>query len=150
MDEAAINPLLLCCICEKPFVEPCTADDARRGCRSCLSDYSLSLTPIEEVIVIEMLNSIPVRCSQCGDVNIRRGNFKKHQQEACKRAVVPCKAADMKCSWKGAREQLDEHLKECIFEPLRPALEEIINENKQFQERISKLENIVNRLTRNQ
>ena len=65
-------------------------------------------------------------------------------KNACKRAVVPCKAADIKCPWKGAREQLEKHLEECVFEPLRPALEEIIMENKELKEKMAKLEDLVN------
>jgi hypothetical protein len=109
MDDKSINPLLLCCTCEKPFVDPVTAEDNRRGCRACLSNYSSTLTPIKEWIVLEMLNGLLVRCSQCGEVNIRRGDLKQHEEKDCKRAVVSCIAADIKCPWKGAREQRDEH-----------------------------------------
>jgi hypothetical protein len=93
-----------------------------------------------------MLNGLLVRCSQCEEVNIRRGDLKQHEEKDCKRAVVSCIAADIKCPWKGAREQRDEHLKLCVFEPLRPALSEIIMENKQFHDQIHKLETLVNEL----
>ncbi len=146
MDDTLINTLLLCCICENPFVDPVTAEDNRRGCRTCLSNYSSTLTPIKEWIVLEMLNGLLVRCSQCGEVDIRRGDLKQHEENSCKLAVVPCKAADIKCPWTGAREQLEKHLESCVFQPLRPALLEIIMENKKFHDQIYKLETLVNEL----
>jgi hypothetical protein len=146
MNDRAINHLLLCCICEKPFVDPVTANDSRRGCRQCLSPYSDTLTPIQEWIVLEMLNGLLVECLQCGEENIRRGDLKQHEQTKCKQALVSCRAADIKCPWKGARAQLDKHMEGCVFEPLRPALSEIINDNKQFQDQIHKLETLVNEL----
>lgn len=149
MDESTINSLLICCVCERPFVDPVTAGDSRRGCRSCLSD-SPPITPILEWIVLEMLNGLLVQCIQCGETNIKRGQFEEHVQRSCSRAVIPCKAADIKCPWRDAREKLKEHLAKCVFEPLRPALQEIITENKQLQERIQKLELSVNQLRENQ
>ncbi len=146
MDEKTISPLLLCCICWKPFVDPVTAEDNRRGCRACLSQNSSTLISIQEWIVLEMLNGLLVKCLKCGEINIRRGALKEHEQKACKQAVVPCRAADIKCPWKKAREQLDKHMETCVFEPLRPALSAIITENHQFQERITKLETLVKEL----
>jgi hypothetical protein len=150
MDERPINSLLLCCVCEKPFVDPVTAQDSRRGCRSCLEKTGGTLTPILEWIVLEMLSGLPVRCTQCDELNIKRGNLKQHEQTECRLAVVPCEAADIKCTWQGAREKRDKHSLECVFEPLRPALQEIITENKQLRERIEKLELSVNQLRGNQ
>jgi hypothetical protein len=137
-------------MCEKPFVDPVTAQDSRRGCRSCLEKTGGTLTPIQEWIVLEMLNGLLVRCTQCEELNIKRGDLKQHEQTACRLAVVPCIAADIKCTWQGAREQRTKHLSECVFEPLRPALQEIITGNKQLQERIQKLELSVNQLRGNQ
>ncbi len=140
MDTTTINHLLLCSVCNHPFVDPVTAEDQRRGCRTCLSSSS-SVKPIQEFIVLEMLNSLRVRCTQCEETNIRRGDLKQHEQKACRRAVVPCKAADIKCPWKGPREQLDAHMDHCVFEPLRPALSEMIMEIKQLKEQLTRLEN---------
>jgi hypothetical protein len=150
MDEKTIHPLLLCDVCKRPFVDPVTAADERRGCRACFTKDSLfqssSLVPIHEPIVLKMLDNLLVRCTQCEETNILRGVLHKHEQNECKRTVVPCKAADIKCRWQGVRGQLDAHMDECVFQPLRPALEEIILENKQFKKQIEALENSVKQL----
>ncbi|CAF2951471.1 unnamed protein product [Rotaria sp. Silwood2] len=150
--DQKINPLLICCICQKPFVDPVTTVDHRRGCRACLTEYSShrlpSVTPIQEWIVLEMLNSLLVECTRCKEINIRRGDLKQHEEESCKRAFVLCKAADIKCPWKGVREELDAHLEQCVFEPLRPVLAEIIMGNKQFKEKIDTLEILIKKFTK--
>lgn len=146
MDPQAVNPLLLCEICERPLVDPVVNDDGSFGCQLCLEPISTSVKLITEPIVLGMLNTIPVRCSKCGVENILRGNFKKHEQEECRRAFVHCPAADIKCPWDGPRESLDQHKAVCVYWPIRPALLEIITENKQLKERLEKLEHIVNEL----
>ena len=150
MDEKTISPLLLCYVCEKPFVDPVTDKNKQRGCRSCFPASDGPFTNITEWIVMEMLNGLLVQCIQCGEINIRRDALEKHEQTACRRAMVSCTAADIKCTWKGARVERDQHLAECIFEPLRPALAEIITENKQLQARIEQLERQMKELTARQ
>lgn len=93
-----------------------------------------------------MLDSILVQCLRCGETNIKRGEFQLHEQNSCQQAVVPCISADIKCPWKGTRKERNAHMNECVYEPLRPALSQIINENKQFHEKISKLESLVREL----
>lgn len=146
MDRKIISPLLLCCICRDPFIDPVTAEDQRRGCRSCFTPKDGTLTNIADFIVIEMLNSLLVQCTQCGQTNIRRDALEKHEKTDCRRAIVTCKAADIKCPWEGIREQLDDHLINCIFEPLRPVLGELVMENKLLREKIEKLERRVDEL----
>ena len=143
MDEATISTLLICSVCEKPFIDPVTAGDQQRGCRSCFTANEGPFTDITEWIVMEMLNSLLVQCVQCGEINIRRDALEKHDQTACRRAMVRCEASDIKCAWKGTREQRDRHEVECIFKPLRPALSDIITENKELRERIEQLERTV-------
>jgi hypothetical protein len=144
MDGKTISQFLLCCVCEMPFVDPVTAEDGQRGCRSCLERTGGTLKPIQELIVIEMLNALYVRCLQCEEENIKRGDLKQHEQISCQLALVHCKAVDIKCPWRGARQQLPNHTLECKFEQLRPALQEMITESKQLRERIQKLELLVN------
>lgn len=146
MDEATINALLICSVCEKPFVDPVTAGDKQRGCRTCFTANEGPFTDITEWIVMEMLNGLLVQCVQCGEINIRRDALQKHEQTACRRAMVRCDAADIKCAWKGTREQLNEHVAVCIFRPLRPALLDIITENKELRERIEQLERTMEEL----
>ncbi|CAF4010818.1 unnamed protein product [Rotaria sordida] len=151
MADQQINPLLICSICQNPFVDPVTSEDHRRGCRDCFTEYLLSqsvaVTPIQEWIVLEMLNSLLVECTKCNENKIRRGDLKRHEEKSCRRAFVLCKAADIKCPWQGVREELDTHVKQCVFEPLRPVLAEIIMENKQLKEKIDRLEILIKKFT---
>ncbi|CAF1321836.1 unnamed protein product [Rotaria sp. Silwood1] len=151
MTDQQINPLLLCSICQKPFVDPLTTKDNKRGCRACFTDYSSSqsvpMAPIQEGIVLEMLNSLLVECTKCKDKNIRRGDLQRHEEKSCKRVFVQCKAADIKCPWKGVREELDAHMEQCVFEPLRPVLAELIMENEQLKEKIDQLEILIKKFT---
>ena len=148
MDRKTINPLLLCRICKDPFIDPVTTEDQSRGCRSCFTSKDGTLTNITDFIVTEMLNGLLVQCTQCGQTDIRRDALEKHEQITCRHAVVVCKAADIKCPWNGTREQLERHLTSCIFEPLRPALGELVMENEQFREQIEKLVRRVDELQR--
>ncbi|CAF2996991.1 unnamed protein product [Rotaria sp. Silwood2] len=168
MDESSIHQLLKCKLCSKPFVDPVSTQNGERFCRSCISqiirrdnpDESSrtntdnenqlskiqSLTPVTEGLVLEMLDSLLVRCGKCGISNIPRGRFNEHKNKECLKASTLCEAADIKCPWIGTREDLDQHLKECKFEPLRPALEEIFNEHDQLKNLIKILETQINEL----
>lgn len=146
----SISPLLLCPICEDPFIDPVTAANGRRGCRACFGSTDGPFVDIKEWIVVEMLNALLVQCEACDQTNIRRDALEKHEQTVCKRAPVSCKAADIKCDWRGERQQLDAHMETCIFEPLRPALAELITENQQLREWIDRLERLVDQLKEQQ
>ena len=143
IDNKSISPLLLCCICKDPFVDPVTDKNNRHGCRSCFTSTDGPFTDITEAIVVGILHSLLVRCTLCEQTNIRRDALDKHQQTVCPQAVISCKAADIKCPWKGRREQLDQHFAGCVFQPLRPALAEIITENRELREKIEQLERLV-------
>ena len=150
MSNQRIDSLLRCAVCDEPFIDPVTAPDGRKGCRLCLTEDSPSqsakLQPIEELIVLEMLRSLKIQCPQCEEINIRRGDVEKHQQNTCRRAIVSCQASDIKCPWRGAREKLDDHMDHCVFQPLRPALSELITQNKHLKEQLNKLETSVQQL----
>jgi hypothetical protein len=149
MNEEAINPLLKCEICSKPYVDPVVTADERRGCRKCLNQNlsgSELLTPITEKIILRMLADLLVRCEKCGEIDIRRGDLQEHNETECMLAMVSCTSSDLKCRWRGTRIQLGEHLDICVFEPLRPALGSMIEENKRFKEQINQLTTLVNKL----
>ncbi|CAF3424979.1 unnamed protein product [Rotaria sp. Silwood1] len=168
MDEPSIHALLKCKLCSKPFVEPVSTQNGERFCRSCISqilrrdqshdngttnitnEYQSStkqnLIPVTEKLVLEMLDSLLVRCGKCGKTNLLRGQFDEHKNNECPKVTALCQAADIKCPWVGIRENLEEHLNECKFEPLRPALEEIFNEHNELKNRIKTLETQINEL----
>lgn len=150
MDESKVHDLLKCKICKKPFIDPVTTSDNRRFCRACFVhdnnstrptvDISDSLAPVTETLVLEMLNAILVRCIRCGMKDIERGKFIEHISTICPKAQVQCTAADVKCPWVGAREELDDHYEHCRFESLRPVLAEIMYEQSTLRRRIEALE----------
>jgi predicted RNase H-like nuclease (RuvC/YqgF family) len=140
MNEDSINVLLKCKLCSKPFVNPVKTTDGRRGCRECISsddENSQNLIPIEEKLLLELLDDLPVECIKCKQTNIRRGGLEQHNNTTCIKRICSCKAADLKCPWTGFYEQLNHHLESCSFELLRPILTEILNQNKQSNEQIN-------------
>ncbi len=168
MDESSIHPLLKCNLCRKPFVDPVSTQTGDRFCRACIvgvlsrrsiigsistkdnhSDQQIpipNLTPVTERLVLEMLNNLLVRCTKCGQTDIKRGELEEHVNKFCTQATVLCDAHHLKCSWMGARDELDEHMDECKFEPLRPALEFIFIENAELKKRLDDLEAEINQL----
>jgi len=163
MDEASIHPLLICKFCTKPFVEPVATTNGDRFCRSCITNVLLhssssensraniisneqqssklqSLIPVTEPIVLAMLDSLLVRCTKCGEIDIKRGVLGEHENQVCTQALVLCGASDYKCTWLGTRIELNEHSAQCKFQKIRPALEHIFHEHDQLKERIQNLE----------
>jgi len=140
INEKAVNKSLLCSSCGRPFVDPVVADDGRYGCKLCFEGVVDSMQPVKEFLILAMLNAIEVRCPGCGAEDITRGQLAQHERETCSQANVSCSAADIKCPWRGTRATLDEHEKVCVFEPLRSALKELIDENEKLKERVKKLE----------
>jgi hypothetical protein len=162
MDEPSIYPLLKCKLCTKPFVDPVSTPTGETFCRPCISQILLrdvsdesiksslnndqhtsklqSLKPVTEKLVIDLLDSLLVRCLDCEQINIPRGQLDKHKSESCIQATVLCPAADIKCHWIGTRQELDEHLDQCNFQPLRSAFNDIFDEHHEFKNRIFNLQ----------
>jgi septal ring factor EnvC (AmiA/AmiB activator) len=79
-----------------------------------------------------ILDRLQVKCTLCGQNELERANFDKHIEKVCPKIIVSCRAADIKCLWTGQREQLDQHLTTCHFEPMRPAITEMMGEIQQL------------------
>jgi predicted RNase H-like nuclease (RuvC/YqgF family) len=166
MDESSIDLLLKCKICAKPFIDPVITRDGKRFCRICISEKSRlqntfednqvssfveDLIPIRERLLLEMLDNLLVKCPKCPKLNIRRIDSEEHQNHECPKRIIPCKATDLKCPWVGAYEELDNHMKTCIFQLLRPILSQTLqyqtyhdkqnNEIEQLKTRIEQYEN---------
>lgn len=170
MDFSSIPDLLICKFCSKPFVEPVKTkdEDARYFCRICISHFLLkrqtsettranllpedqpsklqSLIPVTEPLVLLMLDSLLVRCTKCGEINIKRGQLGEHENQSCTQASVLCGASVYKCPWQGPREEFSEHREKCKFEKIRPALEHIFYEQDEIRDRLGNLENEINDL----
>lgn len=140
IDLKSVSDSLLCSVCKFPFVDPVSTTDGRYGCRLCFEGVENSVKPVQEFLILAMLNGIGVICPGCGSEKITRGQLAQHERNECPQANVSCRAADIKCPWRGTLRELDDHMEQCIFEPLRPALQELVEENKKLKERVQKLE----------
>ncbi len=153
MDEASIDTDLICSICQSPFKDPCCTPCCRAlFCRECITQWivtnsaycplcrtSLSTNVLTEPIrmVQNMLDRLPVKCILCGQTELQRGNFDYHVRKLCPKIAVTCPAADIKCSWAGQRDQLNQHLLDCRFESMRPFITQLITENQQIEEEMN-------------
>ncbi|CAF0727716.1 unnamed protein product [Adineta steineri] len=155
INESSVDPNLICGICHKPFKDPvCTKCDHTYGrecithwltnnvenfCPVCLSQPLLvnDLTQASRPLRC-MLDQLRVRCTLCNRTDLQRGNFLEHLNKACPYATVACQAVDVKCPWKGRRDELDNHVSTCVFETLRPILASMIAENQQLMKQVQK------------
>ncbi|CAF2146872.1 unnamed protein product [Rotaria magnacalcarata] len=171
MDESSIHSSLKCKFCSKPLIDPVKTPTGDQFCRECIlrilhreasdktdksytdinssSSKEQMLIPVTEPIVLLMLDALLVRCTACEKIDIARGEFNEHKRKHCLKSSTLCLAADLKCPWMGTRENLETHLQECKFEPLRPMLKEIFREHDQVKTRINNLDKQVNQLTSN-
>ncbi len=152
VDESSIDPELICVICNAPFNDPvCTPCD-HTFCRKCITGWidkqsggcptcrhkSLSKASLIQASrpLRNMLDRLPVRCIFCGKVGLQRSNFADHTSKACSKVHVPCPSADIKCPWTGSRDQLNNHVATCVFQPFRSILSELMAKNRQLEEQI--------------
>ena len=153
INEANIDSELICIICNSPFNDPlCTPCD-HTFCRECITRWiggrnrtcpvcNRQLTSVNDLvpanrIVRNMLDRLPVICIFCAKTGLQRGNFNDHTTKACSKVHVPCPSADIKCPWNGPRDQLDNHVTTCVFQPFRTILTELITKNLQLEEKIN-------------
>jgi hypothetical protein len=158
MDKASIDKDLNCEYCTNPLVEPVSTPCKHTFCRVCIENKikktggacakpkcknkSIALedlTPVTERIVLNMLDRLLVKCTNCGTSNIQRGAFEKHATKICPKATVACTAVDMKCPWTGSSDQLKQHMISCVYEQIRPILAEIIQDNRQLKEKLQQM-----------
>jgi hypothetical protein len=132
----------------QPFQVPVSAGCGHTFCQACVSDWTArqptcptcrTRTPAEEFrpistrIVINQLERLLVRCKRCNQADIQRGNISEHEQQ-CPNQAVSCPAFDIKCTWKGTRYALTEHIQECPFRKIRPAIDDIYEHLKNIYE----------------
>jgi gas vesicle protein len=149
INEDAINPLLKCPICSKPFINPVIARDGVRYCRLCITEKATlvntselnyqpsfieNLVPMEEQLIHDMLDNLLVQCPDCQQTNILRKDLPTHLRLDCPKRIVVCKASDLKCPWSGYYDQSADHIATCTFELLRPILSERCQHEQEFEE----------------
>ena len=152
INENCIDPELICIICNCPFNDPlCTPCD-HTFCRKCITDSihtgnigcplcRQQLGSVDNLvaagrIIQNMLDRLQVKCLFCGRAGLQRGNFKEHVGRECSRVHVSCPSADIKCPWKGPRDQLGTHIQKCVFQPFRTVLTDLITNNQQLKEQL--------------
>lgn len=156
LNESSIDDLLKCDVCMMPLIDPISTTCQHKLCHQCISRWlkrspscpvcrkeplqEKDLKPITERLIIQMLNQLKVKCKQCGQAGMERGNFNDHIEKTCPKTTIVCPAAEFKCSWKGQREQLNDHLATCIFESIPPAIKEVLIENRQLKQQIQQLQ----------
>jgi len=154
MDETFIDPELICNICQEPFNDPCCAPCGEIYCRECISRWIQtqkgSCPHCRRTMSIKRLNKVPrslqnmldrlrVKCTACGQADLKRGDLNDHFHGVCPKTVVSCPSANSKCSWKGQRNQIHLHLMDCRFLPMKPIITQLIAENQQLKDKVNQL-----------
>jgi len=143
MNRDYISEHLKCPICKNPLVDPVSTNCQPKKhvfCRLCISDSvarnqscptchqqleKTNLAAIDDSYLIDALDELRIKCIVCNETGIKRINFDDHRNDVCPKAIVSCPAKDMRCTWVGQRDQLDNHLTRCIFTVLRPLFDQL-------------------------
>lgn len=156
IDESSIDPELICSICNSPFNDPASTPCDHTFCRECITAWinvgnkdcpvcrsQLLLTnavmPANR-IVRSLIDRLQVQCLTCGATRLQKGNIDEHISRTCPRMHVACPSEDIKCPWRGPRDQLEQHIQTCVFQPFRSILRELVVENKRLKEQIEQLD----------
>ena len=151
MDESQIDDELKCPICTRPFQLPVSLPCQHTFCQTCLEHWldenhscptcreyptrgnnedgedSVVFSPVNTQIVTNQLDRLLVRCNQCEEMNILRGNFSDHELK-CPKRLISCPSVDLQCPWKGSRDEEEKHVQECSFHRIRPIIDVLRNE----------------------
>ena len=155
IDELSINDNLKCSICNDPFEKPVTTRCDHTFCYKCIEQWIntnnscptcrsrianiKALVPVKTRLVLNMLDSLLVKCKTCHQTEIQRGNFKDHLKICRKKNVCSCTASDVRCPWIGPQDQLPIHLNQCPYEQIRPVLTKILSENRNLEIQMSQI-----------
>ena len=154
IDDQYLDPELICNICGQHFKDPyCTPCDhtfcsqcivqrihgGSTICPRCAKPISIyNLQPASRIIR-DMLTRSRVTCQYCGQMGIQRENFDDHLKRGCQKIEVTCLASDVYCPWKGLRDELDGHMKTCVYHSLRSLLSKLIDENRQLKTQVKQM-----------
>ncbi|CAF3651972.1 unnamed protein product [Rotaria socialis] len=136
--DPLVTPLcdhIFCSMCIKPWLE---INDSCPSCRHSPLIKDQLQKPNRPLL--NLLNELLIRCKRCGEENTRRGDFMHHIRRVCPKANINCSAADIKCPWTGRPDQLDIHLKTCIYTQMKPLHNEWMATTTKLTENIEALE----------
>lgn len=160
--DANIDEDFTCPICMEPFDMPvCTPCD-HTFCHECIEQWldknekccptcrsllnSNSLKPASRLIC-NKIDRYLVKCLACDQTNIQRGHFNDHLQKMCSKVEVSCQRADIKCPWKGPKDESQKHLSTCVYDQMRPILDDLLTINTRLNEENHKQKNLLEQLT---
>jgi hypothetical protein len=162
VDESSIDENYKCSICNEPFKHPVTTPCDHSYCQECIEHwlnegYSScptcrhllsinNLQPVTTRLVLNILDRLLVKCPECQQSGIQRGNFNDHITKVCPKGRIVCLASDIQCPWSGRRDQLQDHLLNCSYEKLRPVLAYLGDTNRRLEEEVRTLTNQVQTL----
>ncbi|CAF3730338.1 unnamed protein product [Adineta steineri] len=162
IDEQSIDANYKCSICMKPFQYPVTTPCDHTFCQECIQHWlkenhsscpicrqnllENQLIPITTRLILNILDKLVVKCLQCEQNDIQRGNFNDHIKKFCSKSILSCTASDIQCPWSGTRDELEKHLSICNYTQLRSVLSQFMNKNQLFEKQIQTLTNHVQTL----
>ncbi|CAF3770147.1 unnamed protein product [Rotaria sp. Silwood1] len=156
-EKDRIDPLLICELCKDPFIDPFVTPCIHTFCRQCIEQYLESdsscpskwcnqslrtedLKPHEPGIVVSMLNRLHVKCKLCEEAPLYRGDFDEHINKDCTKAEVKCTTSKFGCTWSGERDQLNNHLKVCVYQQLSSTFDSLFDKIESQNSYIKQLE----------
>ena len=153
MDEASIDDEFKCLICnelfEKPMCTPCDhtfcqfcieqsinkSAGENGSCPVCRRALSIEqdLKPASRLIS-NRIDRYLVQCLVCRADQIPCGSFVDYLTKICKNMNVSCAASDIACPWTGTRNLLENHVKSCPYQQLRPILGALQSKNSSLEQ----------------
>ena len=162
INESSIDPALVCVICSTPFDHPRCTPCGHTFCRECIVGWfnsgnsscpmcrqqpiSINSLVCAGRTVRDAVDHLLVKCGWCTEAEFQRCHYDEHVDKECPKVIVPCPSADIKCAWKGSRDQLKNHTATCPFNPFRTILVELMTKNQELQEQIKQQEIKLNHL----
>jgi hypothetical protein len=141
-----------------PLIDPVSTNcqpKAHTFCRNCIEKWikikslcpscnqelgSQHLTPVAAINFIDMLNDLSVECLGCKQTGLKRIDFDAHYNGICPKTNIECPSSDIGCSWTGTQEELNEHLKICNIDRIKPLIIGFQG-REQLEDRINQLQN---------
>lgn len=140
LNKESLDENFKCPICANPLFNPVSTNcnpESHMFCRDCIEKliksnpscptcnqklYIQDLTRINLANISNLLNDLLVKCIACKQTGLKRIDSDAHYNEICPKVEFQCPSSDNKCSWKGTRSQLEEHLKICSINIIKSLL----------------------------
>lgn len=152
-NDTSIDVNLMCSVCHAIFTDPYCTPCGHTFCRQCITQRNQTTCPICNIdisqgdfqpasrVLVNLIGRERMICQRCGQGGIYRENIGDHLHETCAKRSATCPAADIRCSWTGAHDQLDEHLLVCGFHSVRSLIIQLRSENQQLKQQVNTFQN---------